>query len=119
MGWTTHFWKCNNCNYETVYTSRQTHPSKNHKCKTIERMQFDEYTFERMDMILHTGERVKMTGGDQYEYWKKRVNDRIKYLTPLIDEVKEKGLNLWCISKELNQEWLLLIESVEYHKFNK
>lgn len=34
MGWFTYHWKCKECNYQTIYTSRQPHPSLKHKCKT-------------------------------------------------------------------------------------
>jgi hypothetical protein len=117
MGWTTHFWKCNDCNHETVYTSRQAHTSKHHKCKIKERMQIEPSDFYRMYEILHRENKSKIKCGDQYEYWKKRVNERINYLTPLMNEISDKRLNLAFISKELNQEWLMLIEVKEYHNF--
>lgn len=33
MGWYTYYWKCKECDYQTIYTSRQSHPSIKHKCK--------------------------------------------------------------------------------------
>jgi hypothetical protein len=33
MGFTTHLWKCNECQKQVLYTSRQKHPSTNHQCK--------------------------------------------------------------------------------------
>lgn len=32
MGFTTHLWKCNECQKQVLYTSRQKHPSINHQC---------------------------------------------------------------------------------------
>ena len=81
-------------------------------------MQLDEYTFKRMEFALHKEDEItKINCGDQYNYWKKRINERIEYLTPLMNELKEKGYNLALISKELHQEWILLIESKEYFNF--
>jgi hypothetical protein len=33
MGFTTHLWKCNKCDEQILYISKQKHPSFNHKCK--------------------------------------------------------------------------------------
>lgn len=55
--------------------------------------------------------------GDQYEYWKKRINERIEYLKPLMNELKEKGISLATLSKELHQEWIELLECKEYFNF--
>lgn len=32
MGFTTHYWRCDECNKELLYTSKQAHPSLTHKC---------------------------------------------------------------------------------------
>lgn len=33
MGFTTHLWKCNKCDEQILYISKQKHPSINHECK--------------------------------------------------------------------------------------
>jgi hypothetical protein len=32
MGFTTHFWKCKECEKSILYTSKQKHPSLTHLC---------------------------------------------------------------------------------------
>jgi hypothetical protein len=81
-----------------------------------ERKQMEKKNFEAMHEILHINN-GKRTCGDQYEYWKKRVNERINFIQPLIDELKLKGISLGTLSKELNEEWLELNESKEYYNF--
>jgi hypothetical protein len=116
MGFTTHLWKCKYCEKETIYTSRQKHPSLYHNCKIKERRQMEPSDFYNLNEILHD-RGCKTTAGDQFEYWKKRINERIKYLEPLIQELRNKKISLATLSKELNQEWLELIEVKEYYNF--
>jgi hypothetical protein len=116
MGFTTHLWKCNKCDKQILYTSRQNHPSINHKCKLKERKQMEPENFYHLNKVLHH-KGCLVNNGDQYDYWKKRINERIKYLTPLMDELKSKGISLATLSKELHQEWIELIEVKEYFKF--
>lgn len=70
--------------------------------------------FYRLNEILHHKGCIINTG-DQYDYWKKRINERIEYLNPLMNELKQKGINLATLSKELHQEWIELIECKEYY----
>jgi hypothetical protein len=72
--------------------------------------------FYHLNKVLHD-KGCLVNNGDQYDYWKKRINERIKYLTPLMDELKSKGISLATLSKELHQEWIELIEVKEYFKF--
>jgi len=44
-----------------------------------------------------------------FSYWEKRVSQRIEFLSPLINELKCKGINLSDISKSLYQEHMNLI----------
>ena len=81
-----------------------------------ERKQMEPENFYHMYNILHH-EGCVVNTGDQYEYWKKRINERIEYLMPLMDELKNKGISLATLSKELHQEWIELIEVKEYYKF--
>ena len=81
-----------------------------------ERKQMEPNNFYQMYNILFDKGCVVNTG-DQYEYWKKRINERIHYLTPLINELKKKKISLATVSKELHQEWIELIEVKEYFKF--
>ena len=78
-----------------------------------ERKQMEPNDFYNLNEILHHNGR-KISKGDQYDYWRKRINERIEYLTPLMNELKQKGINLATLSKELHQEWLELIEYKEY-----
>jgi hypothetical protein len=87
------------------------------KCKIIkERKQMEPNDFYQLNKILNDRGCIVYLG-DQYEYWKKRINERIVYLTPLMDELKQKGLSLATLSKELHQEWIELLEVKEYYKF--
>ena len=81
-----------------------------------ERKQMEQENFYHLNQMLIDNGKVIQTG-DQYEYWKKRINERIEYLTPLMDELKNKGISLATLSKELHQEWIELIEVKEYYKF--
>lgn len=113
MGFTTHLFKCKYCEEQIMYTSKQKHPFYTHNCKLKERKQMEPNDFYKLNEILHYDGR-KINKGDQYNYWKKRINQRIEYLTPLMNELKQKGINLATLSKELHQEWLELIECKEY-----
>jgi hypothetical protein len=84
--------------------------------KLKERKQMEPENFCYLNEVLHDKGCVVNTG-DQYDYWKKRINERIEYLTPLMDELKVKGISLATLSKELHQEWIELIEVKEYFKF--
>ena len=81
-----------------------------------ERKQMEPSDFYRLYEILHH-RNCKINCGEQYDYWKKRVTERMLYLTPLINELKQKGIELATLSKELHQEWIELLESKEYYKF--
>jgi hypothetical protein len=113
MRFTTHLFKCKYCEKEIIYTSKQKNPYYSHNCKLKERKQMEANDFYNLNTILHD-RNCKITYGDQYEYWKKRINERILYLTPLMNELKTKGISLATLSKELHQEWLELIECKEY-----
>ena len=114
MGFTTHLFKCKYCEEKIIYTSKQKHPYYSHNCKLKERKQMEPNDFYQMYQILHD-KGCKITCGDQYQYWTKRISERILYLTPLMNELKHKGINLATLSKELHQEWLELIECKEYY----
>jgi hypothetical protein len=116
MGYTTHIYKCKYCEKKIIYTSNQKHPSFTHKCKLKERKQMEPDNFYHLNEVLHDKGNV-VQNGDQYDYWKKRINERIEYLTPLMDELKVKGISLATLSKELHQEWVELLEVKEYFKF--
>jgi hypothetical protein len=113
MGFTTHLYKCKYCEQQILYTSKQKHPSFTHNCKLKERKQMEPNDFYRLNEILHD-KKCKITCGDQYNYWQKRINERIEYLNPLMNELKTKGISLATLSKELHQEWIELIEYKEY-----
>jgi len=48
------------------------------------------------------------------QYWYNRLNERMAYLKPLLDEIKIKKLDLRIICKELEQE---VFENSELLKF--
>jgi hypothetical protein len=79
-----------------------------------ERKQMEPNDFYQMYEILHD-KGCRITFGDQYEYWTKRIRERILYLTPLMNELKQKGISLATLSKELHQEWIELLEVKEYY----
>jgi hypothetical protein len=114
MGFTTHLFKCKYCEEKIIYTSKQKHPHYSHNCKLKERKQMEPNDFHQMYQILHD-KGCKITYGDQYEYWTKRIRERIQYLTPLMNELKQKGISLATLSKELHQEWIELLEAKEYY----
>jgi hypothetical protein len=116
MGYTTHIYKCKYCEKQIIYTSNQKHPSFTHKCKLKERKQMEPENFYHLNKVLHH-KGCLVNNGDQYDYWKKRINERIEYLMPLMDELKHKGISLATLSKELHQEWIELLEVKEYFKF--
>lgn len=117
MGFTTHIWKCDKCNKEFIYTSKQSHPTTYHKCKFKPVKQMEKKDFEHMNLVLHPSTKMdKSEKTYQYEYWQKRINLRIEYLTPLINECKDKGYDLATISKELHEEWIELHEVKRFYK---
>ena len=71
--------------------------------------------FYRMYQILEVESIEETERLRQFNYWTKRINERILYLTPLMNELKHKGINLATLSKELHQEWLELIKCKEYY----
>lgn len=74
--------------------------------------------FEHMNIVLHPS--IKMDKSEkkyQYEYWQKRINMRINYLTPLINECNNNGYDLATISKELHEEWIELHEIKRFYNF--
>lgn len=118
MGFTTHLWKCDKCNKEFIYTSRQSHPTSYHKCKLKPVKQMEKKDFEHMNVVLHSSTKMdKSEKTYQYEYWQKRINMRIQYLTPLINECSNKGYDLATISKELHEEWIELHEVKRFYNF--
>jgi hypothetical protein len=118
MGFTTHLYKCKKCNKEILYTSKQMHPTQWHKCKIKLVKQMEKKDFEHLQMILEPSTKVSSSIiAHQYEYWQQRVNLRIEYLTPLIDECSLKGYDLSTLSKELHEEWLELHEIKRFYKF--
>ena len=48
MGFTTHIYKCNKCNKEFIYTSRQSHPTSYHKCKIKPVKQMEKKDFKHL-----------------------------------------------------------------------
>ena len=74
--------------------------------------------FEHMNLVLHPSTKMdKSEKTYQYEYWQKRINMRIDYLTPLINECNTNGYDLATISKELHEEWLELHEVKRFYNF--
>lgn len=118
MGFTTHIYKCDKCNKEFIYTSKQSHPKTYHKCKFKPVKQMEKKDFEHMNLVLHPYTKMdKSEKTYQYEYWQKRINMRIDYLTPLINECNTNGYDLATISKELHEEWLELHEVKRFYNF--
>lgn len=118
MGFTTHIYKCNKCNKEFIYTSRQSHPTSYHKCKIKPVKQMEKKDFKHLNIILHPDTKIDDDiRRHQHEYWQKRINMRIDYLTPLINECNSNGYDLATISKELHEEWLELHEVKRFYKF--
>lgn len=55
-------------------------------------------------------------------FWYNEINARLKYLKPLLDELKSKGMELKTVSRELNQELFEITELkkiLEMYKVNK
>ena len=118
MGYTTHLYKCEKCNKEIIYTSKQNHPTLWHKCKHQPVKQMEKKDFEHLDLILNPDTKMDFEiRRHQHEYWKKRINLRIEYLKPLINECSNKGYDLATISKELHEEWLQLHEVKRFYNF--
>ena len=113
MEFTTHTYKCKYCEQKILYTRKQKHQTLIHNCKLKKMKQVEPSDFYRLNEILHD-KKCKITCGYQYDYWKRRINERIEYLTPLMNELKIKGISLATLSKELHQEWIELIECKEY-----
>lgn len=118
MGFTTHLYKCQNCNKEILYTSKQKHPTQWHKCKIKPVKQVNKKDIEHLQMILDPNTNIEdEIRSHQYQYWKQRINLRIDYLTPLINECSLKGYDLSTLSKELHEEWIELHEIKRFYKF--
>lgn len=71
--------------------------------------------FYRMYQILEVESIEETERLRQFNYWTKRVVERIEYLKPLIEELKLKKIDLSTLSKELHQEWLDLIEVRKFY----
>lgn len=118
IGYYIGIWKCDECSKEHIYTSRQKHPSVFHNCKLKPVKQVEKKDFEHLHLVLSPNNNISNDDKrHQYEYWEKRINLRIKYLTPLINECNEKGYCLATLSKELHEEWLQLHEVKRFYKF--
>jgi DNA-directed RNA polymerase subunit RPC12/RpoP len=117
MGYTTHIYKCDKCKKEFIYTSNQIHPTVYHKCKPKPFKQMDKKDFEHMNMFLQNKDIDQATKASNFEYWKKRINGRIEYLTPLMDECIKKGIDIATLSKELHEEWIELHEHKRFYNF--
>jgi hypothetical protein len=119
MGFTTHLYKCGKCNVEILYTSKQSHPTLWHRCKLKPVKQVEKKDFEHINLVLNPNNDINPEDKRyQYEYWEKRINLRIEYLTPLINECNQKGYCLATLSKELHEEWLQLHEVKRFYKFS-
>jgi hypothetical protein len=79
--------------------------------------QMESKDFEHMNSILHSKDIDSVTKFSQFSYWQKRVNGRIEYLLPLMEECLEKGIEIATLSKELHQEWIELHEHKRYYNF--
>ena len=118
MGYTTHLYKCDNCNKEFLYTSKQAHPITWHRCQLKPIKQMDKKSFEHLAYILDPKSNIdEETRHHQYEYWKNRINLRIQYIQPVINECMNKGYDIATISKELHDEWIELHEVKRFYKF--
>lgn len=118
MGFTTHIYKCDKCSKEYIYTSKQKHPSLWHKCKLKPVKQMEKKDFEQLHMILSPSTKLDdQIRLHQFEYWQKRINLRIEYLRPLINECNNNGYDLATISKELHEEWIELHEVKRFYNF--
>ena len=53
---------------------------------------------------------------EQREYWVKRMENRLRYLSPLIVELNLKNYDLFKISKSLYIEYTFLVELRELNK---
>lgn len=83
------------------------------KCKTLKpRKKMNEEDFYAMHQ-------AKINNWDEStkSYWFRRVNERIKYLEPLISECLMKGYDLSILSPELSREWIELQECKEFYQF--
>lgn len=119
MGHQTQVWKCKFCKKLHIYNNKYKY------CNCIENMkkpvkQMEEKDFRFMNDVLDSSNLKNISPNErntQFEYWKKRLNLRIEYLTPLINECNIKGIDLATISKELHEEWLELHEAKRYYNF--
>jgi hypothetical protein len=79
--------------------------------------QMEKKDFEHMNMFLQNKDIDPTTKASNFEYWKKRINGRIEYLTPLMDECIKKGIDIATLSKELHEEWIELHEHKRFYNF--
>ena len=73
--------------------------------------------FEDMNAFLKDLTILSHVKQGVYEYWKARVNERIKMLTPLIEELKEKHITLLEVSPQLHEEWVDLHDVKLFYQF--
>lgn len=66
-------------------------------------MEFTQRNLDMCEAVFKYGNPV------EFDYWIKRINQRLNFLNPLIHELTLKGINLIDISKELNHEYNTLI----------
>ncbi len=66
---------------------------------------------EFTDHDIYTANRaIDFTDLEQITYWYKRLISRLAFLKPLMRELLDKGISLKDVSKELNQEYMDLID---------
>jgi len=53
---------------------------------------------------------------EQREYWVNRINNRLKYLSPLIVELNVQNYDLFKVSKSLYIEYTFLVELRQLNK---
>lgn len=89
------------------------------KCNRINSIYKQMYKkdFEHMNTILNDLSIETTIKRENYVYWQKRVNGRIELLTPLVNECKEKNIDLFTLSNELHEEWIELHNVKLYYNF--
>jgi hypothetical protein len=81
MGFTTHLWKCNKCNEQILYTSKQKHPSINHKCKNKMSDLIPKYSIKQiMDLSKEIAESLDNNFDDVYTSDKSQFKIAIRVL---------------------------------------
>jgi len=107
---------CDKCKGLTITTGKIK--TTNCKCEKLKpTKQMESKDFEHMHMILTDKTIDGTTKNSQFDYWRKRVTDRVNYLTPIIKECKDKGYEIREISLELSNEWIELHACIDYYKF--